>query len=411
MAKVNAVVGQSGGGTSVINCSLSGLVDRLLHQSGSTFDGILYGSLHGSEGIKGWNVQPLNDIQTNEWREIRRTAAAWLGSTRDKPDEEYCARILENFKKNDVRIFFYIGGNDSADTANTINTIAIQEGYELRSYHIHKTVDNDLVRGHHMPGFPSAAKHLIYTAADLVSDGAALPGIVVIESMGRHSGYLTAAASLINEVLSGARVDPLVYVPEVPVDLNDMVDSAMEMYHKRGIALVVYSEGIKNKEGVEYKKILDKSTETDPRGQIRLSASPVLISEIQRMIKYKDKKMRVVPHMAGYPQRADPRTVSEVDKHEAYHLGCYAGKVALIGESDGNIPQDGSFGIEAEEDPYQPRFVRFGLEDVAQKSRELDKKYLLKNGQVNVAEYTKYLRHMLGSLNIKNALNPKLLKP
>lgn len=404
-AKANGIVAQGGGGTAVINRSLSGLVDAL-NNPDLKFEGTLFGALHASEGMRDWNVQPLNDIDPNMWRMIRRTPAPYLGSTRDRPDGEYCERILENFRKNDIRYLFYIGGNDSADTANIIHRIAKDKNYELMAFHIHKTVDNDLVRGHHMPGFPSAAKHLIYTVADLICDAVALPGILVVESMGRHAGYLTAAAVLVNEALSGARVNSLVFVPEVPVDLNDIVEQALESYEKQGIAVVVYSEGIKDKNGIEYKKSLEKtSAEKDPRGQIRMSASPVLIDELQRRIKQAKKKMRVIPHMLGYPQRADPRSVSEVDKHEAYQLGRYAAVQALVvGVSSG------SFGIEAQDEPYQAKYAQFPLEDVAQKSRTLDPKFILPSGQINEKEYRGYLRHMLGSLNNKNELNPRLLK-
>src|SRR3989338_5685613 len=131
--KGNAIIGQGGGPTSVINRSLSGFVDRFIHYSDSNFKGIVYGALNGSRGMRDWNVIALNDIDKYSWKRIRRTPGAFLGSTRDKPDEEYCARIFENFKKNNVRYFFYIGGNDSADTAEIIRKMSVREQYEVRS--------------------------------------------------------------------------------------------------------------------------------------------------------------------------------------------------------------------------------------------------------------------------------------
>jgi len=400
--KGNAIIGQGGGPTSVINRSLSGFVDRFIHYSDSNFKGIVYGALNGSRGMRDWNVIALNDIDKYSWKRIRRTPGAFLGSTRDKPDEEYCARIFENFKKNNVRYFFYIGGNDSADTAEIIRKMSVREQYEVLVFHIAKTVDNDLVKGDHMPGFPSAAKHLIYTIADLISDAASLPGIIVVESMGRDAGYLTASGALINDVISGVKIDPLVYVPEVRIELDTIAEHALERYGNQGIAVVVYSEGIKNNEGKRHKDLLEK-LEKDPRGQVRLSASPVLISELQRRIKEKGD-VRIIPHMMGYPQRADARTISEVDKHESYHLGAFAVKLAL----EDNI-SSGSVGIEAIRDPYQESYVRFELADVAQKARTLDPKFLY-NGRINVLEYRNYLRPLLGSLDHENEINPRLLK-
>jgi 6-phosphofructokinase len=195
----NAIVGQAGGPTRVINRSLSGLVDYLLF-SDSGFNGKLFGAIHGSEGMKIWDVMDLADTSIN-WPEVRRTPGDYLGGTRDKPDESYCEEIFRHFKKHDIRYFFYIGGNDSANTAHIIQKVAADSNYDLFAFHMHKTVDNDLVKGDHMPGFPSAAKYIVYSIAGVICDAASIPGIVIIECMGRDAGFLTASGALVNEVL------------------------------------------------------------------------------------------------------------------------------------------------------------------------------------------------------------------
>src|SRR5580700_648785 len=153
--KASAVVGQSGGPTSVINQSLVGVVEEA--KKAGYIDQIL-GARFGVRGIIEDKFVPLKYVPTEVLERIAQTPAAALGSTRDKPDAEYCEKILRSFQRHDVRYFFYIGGNDSADTARIVHDLAKREKYDLRVYHIPKTVDNDLRVHDHTPGFGSAAK-------------------------------------------------------------------------------------------------------------------------------------------------------------------------------------------------------------------------------------------------------------
>jgi len=196
----NAVIGQSGGPTAVINQSLTGVVEGLratLAASGKVER--IFGMRHGVRGL----VKPgqeglvdLTEIDKAKLEAIARTPSAALGSTRDKPDEAYCEKILAGCRRNAIRYFFYIGGNDSADTCRIVSEKAKAAGYELRCFHVPKTIDNDLVENDHTPGFPSAAR---YVALALMGDGldnASLGGIKINVIMGRHAGFLTAAAAL-----------------------------------------------------------------------------------------------------------------------------------------------------------------------------------------------------------------------
>ena len=156
--KGNAVVGQSGGPTAVINQSLVGVIESVEKCSAI---GRLLGARHGVRGIVEEKFIDLKDLPKPLLERVAVTPAAALGSTRDKPDEAYCQRIFDVFARNNVRYFFYIGGNDSADTTRIINELARKAGYELRVFHIPKTIDNDLRVTDHCPGYGSASSHCV----------------------------------------------------------------------------------------------------------------------------------------------------------------------------------------------------------------------------------------------------------
>ena len=208
----NAVIGQSGGPTSVINQSLVGVVQEL--RKSKHIDKLL-GARHGVRGIINNDFIPLDKASDDLLERIAKTPAAALGSTRDKPDAAYCEKIFDSFKKNDVRYFFYIGGNDSCDTARIVAELAKKQDHELRVFHIPKTIDNDLRVHDHTPGYGSAAKFVAAAIMGDNFDNRSLPGIKVDVIMGRHAGFLTAAAAL-------GRTHPedgphLIYVPEAPL--------------------------------------------------------------------------------------------------------------------------------------------------------------------------------------------------
>ncbi|MHC4912781.1 MAG: diphosphate--fructose-6-phosphate 1-phosphotransferase, partial [Planctomycetota bacterium] len=191
--KANAVVGQSGGPTAVINASLVGIIEEASKHSEIEN---LYGAVHAVAGIVKDEFIDLKKLSADELEQAAGSTCAALGSSRDKPDEEYCEKILDVFKKRNIRYFFYIGGNDSANTAHIINTMAAKAGYELRAFHIPKTIDNDLLVTDHCPGFGTAAK---FEACALMGDdldNRALPGVKIDVIMGRHAGFLTAATAL-----------------------------------------------------------------------------------------------------------------------------------------------------------------------------------------------------------------------
>jgi ATP-dependent phosphofructokinase / diphosphate-dependent phosphofructokinase len=323
MAKLqgNAVIGQSGGPTSVINQSLVGAVLELQRLGHATR---ILGARHGVRGIINDHYHDLTKAPVELLERVAKTPAAALGSTRDKPDAAYCEKIFANFQKNNVRYFFYIGGNDSADTARIVDDLARKAGYELRTFHIPKTIDNDLRVHDHTPGYGSAARYVASAMIGDNYDNASLPGIKVDVIMGRHAGFLTAAAAL------GRKYDTdgphLIYVPEAPLSEEKLLADVDRVYSKLGRCLIAVSEGVSTPDGKTWTESLLSNLERDAHGNIQLAGTGALADGIANLITKKlnnpgGKKLRVRGDTFGYPQRSFPGYTSEVDATEARLVG------------------------------------------------------------------------------------------
>src|SRR5271154_1902286 len=267
----NAVIGQSGGPTSVINQSLVGVI-QAAKKAGHIHE--LFGSRHGVRGIINEDFIPLKSAPDDLLERIAQTPAAALGSTRDKPDQAYCEKIFTVLKKNDVRYFFYIGGNDSADTARIVNELAKSEGYELRTFHIPKTIDNDLRVHDHTPGFGSAAKFVAAAMMGDNYDNRSLPGIKVDVIMGRNAGFLTAASVLARQ--NDEDGPHLIYVPEVPLSEEKFIADVDRVYTKQGRCLIAVSEGVSRPDGKTWAEAMSENLERDSHGNVQLSGTGAL---------------------------------------------------------------------------------------------------------------------------------------
>jgi ATP-dependent phosphofructokinase / diphosphate-dependent phosphofructokinase len=223
----NMLIAQSGGPTVVINQSLVGAVmEAKKHKEIKK----IYGALHGIKGILGEDLIDLGAEDVKTLQSVANTPSSGLGSVRKKPTPEDCAKIFEKLQKHDVRYFFYIGGNDSAETTHIINEEAKKAAYELHCFHIPKTVDNDLRENDHTPGFASSAKFVAQAFMGDDLDNDALPGVKINVIMGRHAGFLTAASAL-------ARTYPgagphLIYLPERPFDVTHFAAEVSKVYKK-----------------------------------------------------------------------------------------------------------------------------------------------------------------------------------
>jgi len=279
--KGNAVIGQSGGPTVVINQSLVGIIKAAKEREEI---GKIYGAKNGVRGMLEENFIELQDLPDEKLDAVANTPSSALGSTRDKPNEEYCKKIFEVFQKRQIHYFFYIGGNDSASTAHILNSLSEEINYDLRAIHVPKTIDNDLPVTDHCPGYGSAAKFIALALMGDNLDNKALPGVKIDIIMGRHAGWLTAAGML-------ARQSPddgphLIYTPEVPLEIDQFVSDVDRMYKAHGRCLIAVAEGVADSQGELWAKKAMAVMEQDAHGNVTLSGTGVLadflVSELRR---------------------------------------------------------------------------------------------------------------------------------
>ena len=269
--KGNAVIGQSGGPTAVINQSLVGVITEL-HKHADIHK--ILGAKHGVRGIINEDFISLRDLPADLLERVAHTPSSALGSTRDKPDEAHCHKIFKSFEKNDVAYFFYIGGNDSADTARIISEMAARANFPLNVYHVPKTIDNDLRTTDHCPGYGSAGRLVALALMGDDADNRSLKGVKIDVIMGRDAGWLTAASVL-------ARTDEtagphLIYVPEVDFSEDRFLAEVDRVYTKLGRCIIAVSEGIKYKGGDKNTLVADKIVsggEVDAHGNKQLSGT------------------------------------------------------------------------------------------------------------------------------------------
>jgi ATP-dependent phosphofructokinase / diphosphate-dependent phosphofructokinase len=389
--KGNAVIGQSGGPTSVINQSLVGVI-REAKKAGHILD--LLGARHGVRGIINQDFVPLEKYPDELLERIAQTPAAALGSTRDKPDQAYCEKIVQSLAKSNVRYFFYIGGNDSADTARIVNELARQNNYELRTFHIPKTIDNDLRVHDHTPGFGSAAKFVATAMMGDDFDNRSLPGIKVNVIMGRHAGFLTAAAGLARRFPEDG--PHLIYVPEAPLSEEKFLADVDSVYTKRRRCLIAVSEGIGTPDGKTWAEKMSENLERDGHGNIQLSGTGALGDYLADLIKKKlSGKLRVRADTFGYLQRSFAGSVSETDAREARMVGEMAVKYSTDEKNiEGSVAMrrvgGGDYRIETFLTP---------LSTVAKETKHLNPEFICDGNNITPA-FENYARPLVGKLPV-----------
>lgn len=386
MAKGNMMIAQSGGPSMVINQSLVGAV---LEAKKHAKVGKIYGSLHGIKGILGGNLIDLRKETKATLEAVAATPSSALGSVRKKPTAEDCKQIFDVLKKHEVRYFFYIGGNDSAETTHIINETARKEGYEIRCFHIPKTIDNDLRENDHTPGFGSAAKFVACAVMGDNLDNRALPGVKIDIVMGRHAGFLTAASAL-------ARIERddgphLIYLPERPFSTEQFAADVKRVYDKYGRCVVVASEGIADEKGVAIASKLIK--EVDSHGNAQLSGSGALGDLLAGIVKEKTQITRVRADTFGYLQRSFPAVISPVDAKEARAVGAAAAREAITKDVCGSMAIRRKPGRK-----YQVYYERVALDKVAKETRHVPDEYINKAGNDVTPAFLAYVRPIVGDL-------------
>ena len=403
----NAVIGQSGGPTAVINQSLAGVVEGLrLGLAASGKVGRIFGMRHGVRGLVKPGAEGLLDltqIDKAKLEAVARTPSAALGSTRDKPDEAYCEKILEGCRRNDIRYFFYIGGNDSADTCRIVSEKAAAAGYELRCFHVPKTIDNDLLENDHTPGFPSAARYVSLALMGDALDNASLGGIKINVIMGRNAGFLAAASAIArgsapDDAAPQDRPAPhLIYLPEVPFSTDSFLADVEKVYAKLGRCQIAVSEGIRDASGAEIGPTLMRGPgELDAHGNVQLSGSGALGDGLADLVKTGltpkgGKSPRVRADTFGYIQRCWPHA-SPVDTEEARGVGRYAAELAARGDVSGSVIIH-----RLSDAPYASECARAELSVVARRSRHMPAEFISGSNDVSAAFYA-YCRPLLGDL-------------
>ena len=389
MLEEKVVVAQGGGPTAVINQSLVGVVleSRKFNQVTK-----VYGAINGVSGIINEDFLDLTQETTHNLEQVAITPSSALFSTRDKPDEAYCKEIFNVFKAHDVRYFFYIGGNDSADTVRIVNQQAIQSGYEFRAIHIPKTIDNDLLMNDHTPGYGSAARFVAQAFIGLNLDNRALPGVHIGVVMGRNAGFLTAASAIAQKYPDDG--PHLIYLPERPFIMDDFLRDVKEVYEKYGRCLIAVSEGIQDENGVPIiTKLINQ--EVDAHGNMQLSGTGALGDLLSKQIKEKLNIQRVRSDTLGYLQRSFMGCVSDVDQNEAREVGEKAAQFAIWHNVDGSITinRTGDYSVDYKIAP---------LLDVAAKTKLMPDAFINAKGNNVTEAFRHYLNPLLGS-NMPNA--------
>lgn len=400
MSKGNAVIGQSGGPTSVINQSLVGVVQEL--RKLGHVDQIL-GAKHGVRGIIEDKYYKLNGASDELLERIAATPAAALGSSRDKPDHAYCEKIFANFAKNNVRYFFYIGGNDSADTARIVSELALQANHDLTVFHIPKTIDNDLRVHDHTPGFGSAARYVTFATIGDDYDNKSLPGIKVNIVMGRNAGFLTAATALARKYDNDG--PHLIYLPEVPIPADKFLADVDRVYSKLGRCLISMSEGVCAPDGITWSEKLNDRLEADMHGNIQLSGTGALGDFMSDYIKKNvktagGKKLRVRADTFGYPQRSFFGCVSEVDAVEGRTVGRKAAEYSARSENKagGSVCMTRKPGS-----VYSVEYHLEPLQNVARHTKHMPAEYI-KDGNDVTKAFIDYVTPLVGPIPPRGAL-------
>lgn len=330
----SCMFGQSGGPTSVINSSAAGVFLEALKQKNITK---VYGLAHGIKGILNEDFYIINEEDKKELELLKNTPSSALGSVRYKlksveEDETDYKRILEVFKKYNVRYFFYNGGNDSMDTCNKISKYLLKSGYECNIIGVPKTIDNDLFGTDHCPGYGSAAKYIATTMMELYLDATVYDKgqITVVEIMGRNAGWLTAASVLASYKELGP---DLVYLPEKAFDIDRFLHDVKNVAEQNnGKCIIAVSEGVKTAKGEYVMEALSASDSVskDSFGHAQLGG---LAAGLADLIRNKiGGKVRAIE--LSLMQRCAAHLASKNDVEEAYNAGKYAVKYACKGETD-----------------------------------------------------------------------------
>ena len=376
----------------MINASAYGVIRTALDNPDIT---AVYGAAHGIKGVLNDQLYDMGQEDAKELELLLNTPSSELGSCRykiadpDVDDTDY-KRILEIFKKYDVRYFFYNGGNDSMDTCNKISKYMQKVGYECRIMGVPKTIDNDLFGTDHCPGFASAAKYIATSCVEVYKDARVYDTgmVTIIEIMGRHAGWLAASAALAGVV--GCAPD-LVYLPEVDFDMEQFLKDVTEIYNREGNCIVAVSEGIHYADGSFVSEA--KTSATDGFGHAQLGGLAALLANI---VKEKTgAKVRGIE--LSLLQRCGAHLASQRDIEESFLAGKTAVEAAVSGETDKMV----GFECTRENGQYTCKTKLFDLSSVANFEKKVPLEWINEAGNGVTQGFIDYALPLIQGENLR----------
>lgn len=390
----NLLVGQSGGPTAVINGSLYGVVSEGL--ANPEIDNVI-GMINGIEGFLADHTIDMAPLKENgELERIRTTPGSYLGSCRYKLPENLSdpvyPELFQKFTEKEISYFFYIGGNDSMDTVSKLSRYAATVGSDIRIIGVPKTIDNDLVLTDHTPGYGSAAKYVASTVREIAIDASVYdnkPSVTIVEIMGRHAGWLTAASVLARKFKGDNPV--LIYLPEVAFSPDTFIEKVKEKLTKTSNLVVCISEGINDGNGT-FVCELASDVGTDTFGHKMLTGSGKYLENLVKEklgIKVRSVELNVC-------QRCSSSCLSATDLDEAAASGRFAVSAALDGETGKMI----NF-IRKSDDPYILEFGTADVNEICNKEKAVPEEWITKDGSDIGDEFIAYARPLIqGSVEV-----------
>lgn len=387
--KHNILVGQSGGPTAVINGSLYGVVKRGVETP--QIDNI-YGMVNGIEGFLNGNMMDMRTLEENGTLPLLKTTpGAYLGSCRYKLPEDLSdpvyPQLFAKFAENEIQSVFYIGGNDSMDTVSKLSRYAAKNGSSIRFIGIPKTIDNDLVMTDHTPGFGSAAKYVASTVREIAVDASVYdnkPSVTIVEIMGRHAGWLTAAAALSRgEDCDGP---DMIYLPEVTFDVDDFMARVKKLAAEKSSVVIAVSEGIKLADGRFVCELGGGSDFVDAFGHKQLSGCAVVLAN--KIAAETGLKTRAIEYSTL--QRAATHLASLNDINEAFNVGYLAVQAAYDGKTGMMITIDVK-----NRKPYEVGYGIYDIHQIANVERPVPAEWIINDGTDVSDAYVEYARPLI----------------
>ncbi len=386
--KANAIVAQSGGPTAVINSSACGVIQQAMKSD--CIDRV-FGATNGILGVLGEDLFDITAEKPETIEALKQTPAAAIGSCRYKLKsmEESRAdfeRILDVFKAHNIRYFFYIGGNDSMDTADKVNNLARDTGFELVCIGIPKTIDNDLAYTDHCPGYGSVAKYVATCAMEAGKDTEALyttDTCTILEVMGRNAGWIAAATGLARRCPEDA--PHLIYMPEAPFSFDKLVSDVREVLKEFGRVFIVAGEGLKDEKG-NYITADTGRFAKDSFGHVQLGG----VAEMLKAVIEKEVGIKARWNKLGTNQRSAMHFASLTDVYEAYMCGQAAVKAATEGVNGKMITL-----VRQDQPQYRCTTGLADLIDVANGEKKVPKEYINETGNGVTDAMRDYVRPLV----------------